>query len=103
MRRILLIGWIILTIETWFGSFAFANHFIIARIINEIPIDFYEKINNATLWIVRKFKPEYDPGVLQMMDPGISALIFSTCLICAGIVVSISRFTWRRVLSPRLR
>jgi hypothetical protein len=102
MKRLALVGWLIGTFGLWLVVVFCIGNFILSRTWYEIPIGFYEVVNNSLLWVVRKFKPSYDPGVLQMEDPGLFVLLGVTCLISATIVIPISVFAWRRILSPRL-
>ena len=103
MKRLAWIGWLIGSIGLWLALVSSANSFILSRTWHEIPIGFYEIANNVLRWLVRKFKPNYDPGVLQMQDAGLFVLLGVTCLISAAIVIPISVFAWRRISSPRLR
>lgn len=97
MRRLAFMGWCIGSVALWFALVFLMGHFILSRIWQEIPIGFYETVNNGMLWIVRRFKPEYDPGVLQMEDPGLLLLLGVICAISAAAVIPLSVFGWRRI------
>jgi hypothetical protein len=96
MKRLVFIGWCIGSIGLWLAMVFCAVHFILAHIWCEIPIGFYEVTNDFLLWAVRKFKPGYDPGVLQMEDAGLLILVTAICLISAAIVIAASAYVWRR-------
>jgi hypothetical protein len=101
MRRLAFIVWCIGSLCLW-AALVFATvHFVLSRVWYEIPVGFYEAVNNGTLWIARRFKPEYDPGILQMDDPGQLLLIAAIGLICAAVVIRISTVGWRRLNARR--
>lgn len=101
MNRIKLIVWCTGTVITWFVLMTAFVRFVFRYVWYQIPDRFYEVVNNGTLWTVRKFKPEYDPGVLQMADPGILLLILLSGLTFAVAVIFASRFAWRRIKRQR--
>lgn len=101
MKRLIFMGWLIGSIGMWFILVFCINNFILIRVWYRVPAVFYEVVNNGLLWAVRIFKPDYDPGVLQMTDAGIFVLLIVTCLISAGVVIPVSIFAWRRIFSSR--
>ncbi|MFP6561695.1 hypothetical protein WJ542_25805 [Paraburkholderia sp. B3] len=101
MKRLAFVGWCIGSLGLWLAMVFFIGHFILSHIWYEIPINFYQITNDFALWVVRKFKPGYDPGVLQMDDPGLLVLVIATGLICAAIVIPVGTFGWRRFSARR--
>ncbi|WP_156954554.1 hypothetical protein [Paraburkholderia acidipaludis] len=101
MKRLAFISWCIGSIGLWLVMVFCIVHFILTHIWYEIPIGFYEITNDLTLWLVRKFKPGYDPGVLQMDDPGLFVLLIATGLISAAVVILAGTLGWRRFSARR--
>lgn len=96
MKRLAFVAWCVGSAALWSALVFAACHFVLSRVWYLIPIGFYEAVNNGLLWTVRRFKPEYDPGVLQMDDPGLFLLLGLVCLICAAVVIPVSAYGWQR-------
>jgi hypothetical protein len=103
MKRLASVIWCIGSIALWLAFTKWAIRIVVARIWYDFPVRFCEIINDGLLWTLRRFKPAYDPGVLQMQDAGLLVLCIATGLICAAIVFPASAFAWKRIVVPRIR